>query len=255
MPDMSEPGNGNGDNGRKARVTIRQIADLAGVSIATVSRVVNGRGDVSDETRELVQRVVREHGYSVNRTARGLSAGRTGFVGVTVPKVAPVFFSSILSGAAEALYEQDMRIVLRRAQHDPHVLLVESLGGAGEDGREEDRGDLRHGDTDEAGPAGREPAGAAIHRVPVLAHDALDELAGLVGDVSTAVDHARDGGDRDARQIGDLANRHACLAAVVAVAVAGLAHVRHLSSFRNVWEAFGGVSWGGGRPRGSQNRR
>src|ERR1700733_7523492 len=89
----------------RQRVTIRQIADLAGVSIATVSRVVNGRGDVSDETRELVQRIVREHGYSVNRTARGLSAGRTGFVGVTVPKVAPVFFSSILSGAAEALYE------------------------------------------------------------------------------------------------------------------------------------------------------
>ena len=96
---MSEPANGN--DGRQ-RVTIREIADLAGVSIATVSRVVNGRGDVSDETRELVQRVVRERGYSVNRTARGLSAGRTGFVGVTVPKVAPVFFSSILSGAAEA---------------------------------------------------------------------------------------------------------------------------------------------------------
>ena len=78
----------NGHEGR-GRVTIRQIAEIAGVSIATVSRVVNGRGDVSDETRELVQKVVREHGYSVNRTARGLSGGRTGFVGVTVPKDRP----------------------------------------------------------------------------------------------------------------------------------------------------------------------
>jgi LacI family transcriptional regulator len=113
----------------RQRVTIRQIADLAGVSIATVSRVVNGRGDVSDETRELVQRIVREHGYSVNRTARGLSAGRTGFVGVTVPKVAPVFFSSILSGAAEALYEQDMRIVLcpTEHEHDREVSLLDRL--------------------------------------------------------------------------------------------------------------------------------
>src|SRR5258707_9111114 len=122
---MSEHGNGND----RARVTIREIAELAGVSIATVSRVVNGRGDVSDETRELVQKVVREHGYSVNRTARGLSAGRTGFVGVTVPKVAPIFFSSILSGAAEALYEQDMRIVLcpTEHEHDREVSLLDRL--------------------------------------------------------------------------------------------------------------------------------
>ena len=40
---------------RRTRLTIREIADLAGVSIATVSRVLNGRDDVSDETRELVR--------------------------------------------------------------------------------------------------------------------------------------------------------------------------------------------------------
>ena len=53
---MSDPSNGN--DARTTRVTIREIAELAGVSIATVSRVVNGRGDVSDETRELVQQVI-----------------------------------------------------------------------------------------------------------------------------------------------------------------------------------------------------
>jgi LacI family transcriptional regulator len=123
---VTEPTNGHES---RSRVTIREIADLAGVSIATVSRVVNGRGDVSAETRELVQRVVREHGYSVNRSARGLSGGRTGFVGVTIPKVHPVYFSSILSGAAEALYEQDMRIVLcpTEHQHDREVGLLERL--------------------------------------------------------------------------------------------------------------------------------
>ena len=124
---MSEQPNGN--ETRRARVTIREIADLAGVSIATVSRVVNGRDDVSDETREAVQRIVRERGYSVNRSARGLSGGRTGFVGVTIPKVHPVYFSSILSGAAEALYEQDMRIVLcpTEHEHDREVGLLERL--------------------------------------------------------------------------------------------------------------------------------
>jgi len=54
------------------RVTIREIADLAGVSIATVSRVVNGQPDVSEETRDTVMRIVREHGYATNRSARGL---------------------------------------------------------------------------------------------------------------------------------------------------------------------------------------
>ena len=72
-------GGGNG------RATIREIAELAGVSIATVSRVMNGREDVSAETRELVQRIVRERGYTTNRSARGLSAGKTGLIGGTVP--------------------------------------------------------------------------------------------------------------------------------------------------------------------------
>jgi LacI family transcriptional regulator, galactose operon repressor len=122
---MAEPARSQGPS----RLTIREIAELAGVSIATVSRVLNGRDDVSDDTRELVRRVVREQGYTANRSARGLSAGRTGLVGVLVPLVYPVYFSAILSGAAEALYEQDMRLVLSPTQHehDREVSLLERL--------------------------------------------------------------------------------------------------------------------------------
>src|SRR3954454_12566568 len=114
---------------RASRVTIREIADLAGVSIATVSRVVNGREDVSEETRELVSTIVREHGYAANRSARGLSAGRTGFVGVLVPLVYPVYFSAILSGAAEALYEHELRLVLSPThhEHEREVTLLDRL--------------------------------------------------------------------------------------------------------------------------------
>jgi LacI family transcriptional regulator len=113
----------------RPKVTIREIADLAGVSVATVSRVMNGRDDVSRETRELVQRIVRERGYTANRTARGLSAGRTGLIGATVPLVHPAYFSFILSGAAEALYERDMRLVLCPTQHehDREVSLLERM--------------------------------------------------------------------------------------------------------------------------------
>jgi LacI family transcriptional regulator len=113
------------------RLTIRQIADLAGVSIATVSRVLNGRNDVSDETRDLVTKVIRENGYTANRSARGLSAGRSGLVGVLVPLVYPAYFSGILAGAAEALAELDLQIVLSPTggEHDREVSVLDRLHG------------------------------------------------------------------------------------------------------------------------------
>jgi LacI family transcriptional regulator len=113
------------------RLTIRQIADLAGVSIATVSRVLNGRDDVSDETRELVSRVIRENGYTANRSARGLSAGRTGLIGVLVPLVYPSYFSGILAGAAEALSERDLQIILSPTggERDREISVIDRLHG------------------------------------------------------------------------------------------------------------------------------
>ena len=100
-------------------MTIRQVAERAGVSIATVSRVVNGRADVSSETRKAVRRVLLEQGYPASPRA---SAGRgarpgTALVGVTMPLVHPGYFASILAGAAEALYEHGMRAVLCPTQH------------------------------------------------------------------------------------------------------------------------------------------
>jgi LacI family transcriptional regulator len=123
VAELLEPSTG------RSRLTIREIADLAGVSIATVSRVVNGHSDVSTETREAVQRVIREHGYTANRSARALSGGHTGLVGVTVPRVRPTYFSAILDGAAEALDEQDRRIVLCPTghEHDREVSLLDRL--------------------------------------------------------------------------------------------------------------------------------
>jgi LacI family transcriptional regulator len=116
-------------NGRARRSTIREIAEFAGVSIATVSRVVNGSGHVSETTRRTVERVIREHGYTANRSARGLSSGRTGLVGVTVPRIHPAYFSQIVAGVADALYQHDMRIVLCPTlhEHDREVSLLQRL--------------------------------------------------------------------------------------------------------------------------------
>jgi LacI family transcriptional regulator len=113
----------------RGRATIRDIADLAGVSIATVSRVLNDRPDVAAGTRETVLQVVREHGFSTNRGARGLSSGRTGMIGLTLPLVADAYFGPMLSGAAEALYESDLRLVVAPTlhKHDREVSVIERL--------------------------------------------------------------------------------------------------------------------------------
>jgi LacI family transcriptional regulator len=120
----------------RGRATIRDIADLAGVSIATVSRVLNDRPDVAPETRETVMQVVRKHGFTTNRGARGLSSGRTGIVGLTLPLVNDSYFGPLLGGASEALYEQDMRIMLCPTlhEHEREVSLLERLTRGTTDG-------------------------------------------------------------------------------------------------------------------------
>ena len=74
-------------------------------------------------------RVIRESGYTANRSARHLSGGSTGLIGVLVPLVYPAYFSGIVSGAAEALHEQDLRLVLSPTghEHDREVTLLDRL--------------------------------------------------------------------------------------------------------------------------------
>src|SRR4249919_3038720 len=119
-----------------AKPTIRDIARLAGVSVATVSRVINDRPDVAPETRDVVLRHVREHKFTTNRSARALSGGRTGLVGWAMPLVRADYFAAILSGALEAVYEQELRMVLCTTLHerDREVSLLEQLADGTTDG-------------------------------------------------------------------------------------------------------------------------
>lgn len=124
-------------NGNGKRPTIRDVARDAGVSVATVSRVLNDHPHVAPKTREAVLKSVREQRFSTNRTARGLSGGRTGLVGVTLPFVHAAYFALMLSGLADALYEQDLRAVVCPTLHE-HDREVDLLGR------------LMHGTTDGA---------------------------------------------------------------------------------------------------------
>lgn len=101
-----------------SRAVIRDIAAAAGVSVATVSRVLNDRPDVSTTTRDAVLRQIKEHGYVPRRAARALAGGRTGLVGMTLPYMLGDYFGQIVSGAIDALYERDSRVVVCPTHHE-----------------------------------------------------------------------------------------------------------------------------------------
>jgi LacI family transcriptional regulator len=100
------------------RPTIRDVADQAGVSIATVSRVLNDRGDVSPETRERVREVARSVGYSADPAARGLVTQRTQLVAVVVGDNAGhrdlslLFFGHVLAAISRRLARADYEALL-----------------------------------------------------------------------------------------------------------------------------------------------
>ena len=104
-----------------AGVTLEQVAKVAQVSRATVSRVVNGDRRVGLDSRAAVEAVVRELGYVPNRAARSLVTRRSDSVAVVIPEpTAQVFgdpfFPRILRGISEALAEESMQLVLLMPQ-------------------------------------------------------------------------------------------------------------------------------------------
>ncbi len=72
-------------------VTIKDVAQVAGVSVKTVSRVLTGNGYASDETRAKVQRAAQKLGYVPNRAASSLVTGRTMAIGMVVPNISSGF--------------------------------------------------------------------------------------------------------------------------------------------------------------------
>src|SRR5947209_1541134 len=113
----------------QVRSTIQDIAARAGVSVTTVSRVLNDRPDVSEATRTAVLKQVEQAGYETNRNARGLVSGRSNLIGVMVPVVQAEYFGQLVAGVAEALYEHDLRVVLcpTRNEHDRELSLLARL--------------------------------------------------------------------------------------------------------------------------------
>lgn len=93
------------------RVTIGDVAAQAGVSIATVSKVINGRYGVAPATLEKVQAVIDQLGYESSLVARSLRSRRTNVIGIVVADIEP-FSAELLKGAGAAIRERGYELIV-----------------------------------------------------------------------------------------------------------------------------------------------
>ncbi|MFD0488094.1 LacI family DNA-binding transcriptional regulator [Saccharopolyspora spinosporotrichia] len=96
-------------------VTSRDVAQLAGVSQMTVSRVLQGSTKVAAATRERVLAAMKEAGYRPHAAARTMRTRRTGTVGVVVADITNPFYPQLLEAVGQALGEAGQRMVLWNA--------------------------------------------------------------------------------------------------------------------------------------------
>ena len=92
--------------------TIKDVARVAGVSIATVSRVVNNGPKVGNKTREKVSLVMKELGYTPNANARALVTQKSTTIGVVIPELTDPFFASLASGVDKVARDSNMQLLL-----------------------------------------------------------------------------------------------------------------------------------------------
>lgn len=88
---------------RKA-MSIKKIAELSGVSVATVSRVINNTGRFSEATRKRVMDIIEEYDYKPNMIAKSLRVSKSKTIGVTVPDISNGFFSEVVSEIEKFFY-------------------------------------------------------------------------------------------------------------------------------------------------------
>src|SRR5436305_1209049 len=100
-------------------ITIKQVAERAGVSIQTVSRVLNKRPDVSPETRERIQQIIEKLGYKPYASARSLASNHTRTLGLISPDFSDYWFAQVATGAEAEAHEHGYFFMLGTTGTNP----------------------------------------------------------------------------------------------------------------------------------------
>jgi LacI family transcriptional regulator len=100
-------------------ITIKDVADRAGVSITTVSHVINGTRSVSPSSQQRVQRAIKELNYVPSAVARSLKSARTHTIGLIVSNNCNPFFAEVVRGIEDTCYEADFNVILCNSDDSP----------------------------------------------------------------------------------------------------------------------------------------
>ncbi|AWV34594.1 LacI family DNA-binding transcriptional regulator [Paenibacillus odorifer] len=92
-------------------MTIKDVAKIAGVSVATVSRVINESGYVNIDTRKKVEAAIKEMNYTPNEVARSLYKRKSKLIGLLLPDITNPFFPQLARGIEDRMQEQGYRII------------------------------------------------------------------------------------------------------------------------------------------------
>lgn len=97
---------------KKRTVTIQDVAKTAGVSVSTVSRVLNGKVDVASETQEHILSVIEKLGYTTNLAARSMRSQKKNLVGLIMPDIAYPFAIEVMKGVNRAIAESEFDLLV-----------------------------------------------------------------------------------------------------------------------------------------------
>jgi LacI family transcriptional regulator len=111
------------------KVTMRDVARLAGVSVATVSAVINGGPKVSQLRSERVRQAMEALDYYPDQVARSLKVGKTGVVGMVIPDITNSFFAHLIRGTEDVARQHGYSVILCDSAEDPQQerLLLNTL--------------------------------------------------------------------------------------------------------------------------------
>ena len=118
------------------RVTIEDVAKVAGVSRQTVSRAINNKPDISEETRSRVMEAVETLDYRPNRVARSMVTNRTNTVGFIIPDITNPFFPEVARGIQDAAKQMDYNVLFSNTDDSAQAEIdtLYSLAAQGVDG-------------------------------------------------------------------------------------------------------------------------
>ncbi|MBQ8994329.1 MAG: LacI family DNA-binding transcriptional regulator [Oscillospiraceae bacterium] len=106
---------------KKENVTIKDVARQAGVSVATVSQVVNGNGHASEETKNKILRIIEETGYVPNSNARSLRKKQDDAVAILLPDISNEFYARMVQGIQDTLFSLGRNCVIFNTRYNEDI--------------------------------------------------------------------------------------------------------------------------------------